>query len=487
MGYIKKAYREILNTLDNKQELPKGWDKFVKKQEKYHGLIIKSSKNQCYCTYCNYNFVSKKKINEEVRCPNCHNRYLIKRSNLRFYELKDYLSILDIINDTFVIRYFELRTIIDAEHKQHSSVVEFAREIITNNSYYRNIYVNDRLSICQYHIYIYHNNDGFISGKKWREYTRDSLTNYSLVFPNNIRKLLKNTKFKYSCIWDIAKHCEYINLSELLKSDDKTINMIEIFAKMKLYNLALSINEFNCSKSFKDVFGVSKEYYSFMKKHNITYIQLKLLKLLQEKNFTKIKYLEDYVSYSGRTDNLEEISKYISINRFIKYSKMCHKNIDIYLYKDYLKFAKELGFDLKNNKYAFPKNLKEVHDKLEKQYEVYCNEITRKKIRKRGKELETNVFKDNKFIILPAFTFKALQDESKQQNNCIRTYAKKYAKGECDIYFMRKVEIPKKSLVTVEVRNKRVVQCRIKNNKEPNKTQLAFLNKWEQKVLKGAA
>ena len=40
------------------------------------------------------------------------------------------------------------------------------------------------------------------------------------------------------------------------------------------------------------------------------------------------------------------------------------------MYKDYLRFAKLLGLDLKNNRYAFPKNLKESHDELEKQYEI---------------------------------------------------------------------------------------------------------------------
>ena len=487
MGYIKKAYREILYLLDNNSKLPKGWDKFVKKQEKYQNLIIKSSKDQCYCTNCNYDFISKKKVNEEVKCPNCHNKYLIKRSNLRYFEFKDYLSILDMVNGTFVIRYFELKTIIDAKHKHKSSIVEFAREIPTN-TFHRYVYVNDRASRCQGHIYIHHSNSSCFDPKKWREYTRNySIIDYSIVFPNNIKNLLKDTKLKYSCIWDIAKHSIYIDLLELLKEDDNTINMIERLTKMKLYNLALRTKELNCGKSFKGIFGVAKTFYSFMKKHNITYTQLKLLRLLQEENFEKIKYLEKYVSFYDNTNNLEEISKYISLNRFIEYSKMQKEKVDLALYIDYLRFAKELGFDLKNNRYAFPKNLKEAHDELEKQYEIHCDEIMKKAIRKRGRELSTNIYKNNKFIILPAFTLKSLQNESKQQNNCVRTYAKKYAKGVSDIYFMRNITNIRKSLVTVEVQENEVVQSRIKNNKKPNKEQLNFLNKWEQKVLKGVA
>ena len=369
MGYIKVAHREILRQIDNYSSLPKGWDKFVDKQAQYHNLVIKSKKNQCYCTNCKNTFISKNKVNQEVKCPNCHNKYLIKRSNLRHYLFKDYLSILDKENDTFIVRYFELKTIIDALHEHHSSVVEFAREI-PNNNWYRDVFVNERVSKCQGCIHICHGDSNYFYPVKWREYTRNySLIDYSIVFPNNIKKLLKNTIYQYSCIWDIAKHCSYIDLPKLI-SNKHDIGKTELLTKMKLYNLALRSDEFRSKGSFQEIFGVSKDYYPFMKKNNITYLQLKLLRLLQEKDIKKIKYLQHFVSYGDSISDLEEISNYISLSRFIKYSKMHHKKVKTYLYKDYLRFAKMLGLDLRNNRYAFPKNLKEEHDKLEKQYEI---------------------------------------------------------------------------------------------------------------------
>ena len=486
MGYIKKAHREILQILDNIPSLPNGWDKFVDKQAIYHNLIIKSAKNKCFCTNCKTHFFSSKKVNQEVKCPNCHNKYLIKRTNLKYYEFKDYLSILDKVNNTLVIRYFELKTVIDAMHKRHTSVVEFAREMVADNRY-RDVYVNERVSKCQQYIHIYHENGYCINDKKWRQYTRYySLIDYSIVFPNNIKEILKDTDYKYSCIWNIAKHSTYIDLSQLLK-EKKQIPIVEMLCKMKLYNLAQKANEFKNFGSFQKIFGISKDYYEFMKNHNITFAQLKILRLLQEKNIRKIHYLENYVSYGSDTSNLEEILEYISLNRFIKYSKMCRKKVDTNLYTDYLRFAKLLGYDLKNNKYAFPKDLRKEHDKLYKQYKIQSTKIICNSIKKRGKELSSNKYQNKNFIIFPALSMESLKDESKQQNNCVRTYADKYATGVCDIYFMRDVNQPKKSLVTIEVKNNRVVQSRIKNNADPNKKQLAFINKWEQKVLKGVA
>ena len=488
MGYVKVAYRKIFEQLDNNSYLPNSWNEFVDKQAISQNLIIKSSKNKCRCTNCEHIFLSKKKINEYAKCPYCKNKYLIKRSNLRYYDFKDYLSILDRVKDTFVIRYFELKTIIDAEHTKHTSVVEFAREIPTNN-YYRDVYVNDRVSKCQCHIYINHSNSGYFNEKRWREYTRNySLIDYSIVFPNNIRKLLKNTEFKYSCIWDIVKHSTYINLAKLLKENDKnTIGKMELLSKMKLYNLALRTNEFRNKSTFQEIFGVSKDYYPFMKRYNITFLQLKLLRIKKKKNINKIRYLERFVHYGDNIDDLLEISNYISLNRFIKYAKMHHRKVKTYLYKDYLRFAKSLGYDLKNNRYAFPKYLQKEHDELEKQFEIQNEIIIRKAIIKRNKELSINKYKDNKFIILPAPTLKSLQDESKQQNNCVRTYAERYADGTCDIYFMRDIKEPKKSLVTVEVKNNKVVQSRIKYNESPTENQLVFLRKWENNVLGKAA
>ena len=488
MGYVKVAYKNIFRELDYYSYEPNGWDDFVEKNAIPHNLIIKSNKGKCHCTNCNHNFISNKKINDYVRCPNCKNKYLIKRSNLRYYDFKDYLAILDYVNDTFVIRYYELKTIIDAEHSHNTSVVEFAREIPTN-SYYRNVYVNERVAKCQCHIYIYHHDGSYIDETKWRQYTRNySLIDYAIVFPNNLKQIMENTEFKYSCIWDIAKHSSYMDLSELLRNyNDYSLKKIELLAKLKLYNLALNSKSLSYSGSFQSIFGVSKDYYPFMRRNNITYRQLKILRLLQEKDINKIRYLEKFSSYGDSIYDLEEISEYISLNRFIKYSKMHHRNVKTYLYKDYLRFAKLLGYDLKNNRYAFPKNLREEHDKLEMQYEIQSKKIIQEAISKRGKELSKNKFQNKKYIILPARSLKALQDESKQQSNCVRTYAEKYARGTCDIYFMRDIKKPKKSLVTVEVKNNKVVQSRIKYNNDPNKTQLNFLKTWEDNVLSKVA
>ena len=124
---------------------------------------------------------------------------------------------------------------------------------------------------------------------------------------------------------------------------------------------------------------------------------------------------------------------------------------------------------------------------MQELYRINSEKIIQDGIKKRGKELAINKYQDKVFVIIPADSLKSLQNESEQQSNCVKTYAEKYAQGKCDIYFMRNVDKPKKSLVTVEVKNNRVVQSRTKYNHNPNEEQLKFLANWEQKVLKGVA
>ena len=50
---------------------------------------------------------------------------------------------------------------------------------------------------------------------------------------------------------------------------------------------------------------------------------------------------------------------------------------------------------------------------------------------------------------------------------------------------MRLISNQDKSLVTIEVKDNEVVQSRTKNNNSCTKEQLAFINMWQEKVLKG--
>ena len=341
------------------------------------------------------------------------------------------------------------------------------------------VFLNERASKNMGYLYVWHKEDP----GNWRVCTRFyGPIGKGYIYYKNIKKLLSNTEYKYSMIWDMAKHEKYCDIDSLLKIARNKSKLFEMLIKAKLYNLVYDAHQFEKEGNFEQIFGVPKTFYPFMQKYNITYEQLKVLQLLRECNIDKIRYLEKFSLYA-----LEEIKDFIGLDKFIRYEKMHNGKIDAHMYRDYLKFAYFLGFDLKNKRYIYPDNLKQRHDELQEQFREKDNELINNMILNRDKELSQNTYQDKKYIVFPAPTLDSLIDESKQQNHCVRTYAKDYASGKCDIYFMRDVKKQDKSLVTIEVRKNKIIQKRIKNNKDPNSKQMAFLNEWEQNVLKKVA
>ena len=478
MGYMNKRTRELVNQMKEQFRLPKNWNKFIYEQEKKHNLILKT-KNRYYCTNCQHTFtyINKgPKVKTEVVCEHCKNKYWVRSGTLRNWKKRDNILLLDNINGDLIIRIFEMETIYNPEKQEmEHDTVEYARKIVDDD--YREIR-NERVSIAMCGPFVYHwkENDG-----NWRTYDGNwyETVAHGYLYLDNIKEVLKGTIYEKSRMWELVKkEREYINLPDLL--DAAKYPSFETLVEMKLYNLAYASRYFYCKGPFKKIFGVDKTYYSFMKRHNITIEQLKILHLYPTTDIRKIRFLQKYQYV------IEEIKEYTSIDNFINYFRKKRLK-DAHLYRDYLGFVKKLGLDLKNKRYLFPDKLKTMHDLYEKQLNIMEQERIKKCIEKRVEILIKNVFKNKEFVIFPASSVEELIDESMQQNNCVRTYAEKYANGDCDIYFMRKLESPNVSLVTVEVKDNIVVQKRIKNNGMTNKKQDKFLDTWQKKVLEKVA
>lgn len=477
MAYLKKEYRILMERINKELKMPQGWYFFVKKQKEKQNFIIKT-KGKCKytCSNCNTEFESNKKINEYDKCPKCHNIYLVKQSNYSFHIFENVLVFLDELDDKWVIRLFEIFTKYTKDEIYHSKPAEYGRIIINKETKNVMEFANDRaVSTMWGGLFINHTK----KGKKWRCYNLyySSLNPYGKVYDKNLEELFRNTELKYSQLWKIAKENDELDIKyHLLNNFYST----ELLAKMELYKLAVYSGNFNKGKSFKERFGVDRSYYEFMKKNNIDKNELSILKMYKKSNIENIKILSKFY-----INDLEKIKKYISLEKFVEYVKNKRK-FDIQMYIDYLEFLEKLKIDLKNKKYLFPENLKEKHDEYSRQILIKNNAKINRAINKRFKKLKQNTYSDKKYIVMPAESFISLEDESTQQNHCIRNYAEKYANGKCDIYFMREINTPTKSLVTIEVKENRIVQSRTKDNGFPNNSQKRFLNKWENDILSAA-
>ena len=220
-----------------------------------------------------------------------------------------------------------------------------------------------------------------------------------------------------------------------------------------------------------------------MKKHDISYEELYVLKLIQRPNIEMIRSLLR-ISFSNLND-LEKANNYISLVKLVEYSKKQNR-FSIQSYLDYIDNLIRIGIPLTKKK-LLPTNFSEAHDMSIKKVKIVENKLLDDKIRKRYEELKRNKYEDNKFCIRPAKTLNDMKDESEQQNNCVYSnYSEKYANGNTDIYFLRKLKNPNKSLVTVEVLDGKIRQKYEKRNTAINKEERDFLNLWEKNILKVA-
>lgn len=466
--YIKNKYKQLFQNLDSELKLPAKFYKYLSSIYGEQKLIIKS-KDICKCPKCNALFNSKVKIGNIAKCPKCKHSYIVKSSKIKSFQFKDQFAVLDRYKDYYIIRAFEATTwYSNGSYKNH--VCEYGRQIF--NDCFNEIIETYNDNVCstiggQYIVHKAFMNDNWrISGSYYH-----SLGNTYRLYYYNLKKLFKNTKWQYSQIWNFAKHYSYFCVSDLLKN---ICPSFELLVKLKLYNLALDSTDKYDFKNIKNNYQIIKQHLSFIKRNDLNFDELQVLKLTGKENIKIIKKLKgiDFDYFYKYKIDLLRVSKLTDIN---------FKNS--YEYRDYLDVATKLKYDLTDKRIKYPANIADAHNKMVDLFEIKKSQKVNKLIKSRYQKIKKYIFKNKKYIVFPTSNINEMFEESEQQNNCVKTYAEKVANGECDIYFMRLVENISNSLVTVEVRNNRVVQKRTKNNETTTSDQDRFLKIWEKEVL----
>lgn len=292
---------------------------------------------------------------------------------------------------------------------------------------------------------------------------------------------LKKTIYKYTYIWNGINYLK-INPVDTVMLTYFPIRypQFEYLMKLKLFELAFTVPYmFKKKNTFKEIFKVEKKYLKLMQDMDINYNQLEALRICNTNDISIIKFVSEYL------DIFIDIKKIIDVD-IIRLKTYFDKNnfefTHILEYRDYIKFAHELGLNLKDKNILYPINIKEEHDKLYLAITTKNDPDVNDRIKEISNLLQVNKYEDDKYIIFPAKSVESLIDESTQMSNCVRTYIEDYSKGYCQIYFMRYKDSKDKSLVTIEVRGKKVVQARTKFNDDITKEHDNVIKKWENNL-----
>jgi len=126
----------------------------------------------------------------------------------------------------------------------------------------------------------------------------------------------------------------------------------------------------------------------------------------------------------------------------------------------------------------YPRNLLTTHQIAVRNYNRLKQIFDEQAFKNRIKEsLE---WKHDKFVFIYPKEIQDIKDEAVMQNNCVASYIDRVINGECDILFMREKEHIDKSLITLEIRNKNVVQQKGRFNRETTPEESVVIDKYNK-------
>lgn len=218
------------------------------------------------------------------------------------------------------------------------------------------------------------------------------------------------------------------------------------------------------------------------------------------------KFIVDiYKSWNGEK-KLKKLLTYMSLeklmNRVERYKK--EDNHSLYQvidrYCDYLEMRKELGYDMKNEVFLFPKSLEEKHQEMVDEKNKRADElyITRMKseygeIEKKFKKLDKKYhYEKDGLEIRPAKDAEEIVMEGRKQHHCVgrEIYLERHNQGKSFILLLRKTEEPNVPYYTIEIREDRILQWYGKFDKKPDEEKIEkwldeyvrYLKKKEKKI-----
>lgn len=170
---------------------------------------------------------------------------------------------------------------------------------------------------------------------------------------------------------------------------------------------------------------------------------------------------------------------------------------------EYIGWCKELKYDLSNMFIYMPNNFRKVHDRTAEEYKALQDKKTAEEKRRREeaarRELEqtkkamAEIFEKNNgtdafsikgkgLILVVPKSGDEIRAEGEALDHCVGGYVQRVAKGETNIFFVRKADEPGKSYFTMEWNHNKVIQCRGKGNCGMPPEVKAFVKVFEQKM-----
>ena len=429
----------------------------------------------------------------------------------RAHGLSKYLFLIDKYRETgAVVRYFELEKEWQLEEICGETGAEMhgAYEKLSGVEIARTYFAEDGKVQTDFHKY------GSYVGDFWDDCNLSGMSNITIeaahVHPASFENI-KGTCLQYSAVKEyVAALKRDIDVKKYMERY-RELPQIEVLVKIGLTEVvsqiigkSWKIDEYIVDKTASNItgmFGIKKEHEKLLIKHNGN---VDLLGILQIEKKLSMAWTDEQCQKLAickpDRNKLITILKHMTVQKFLNrvekyvgveigsdlcgmaYSNMIHTSTT---YVDYLSMRDELGYDMSNTVYLYPKNLEIAHREmvLESQKEELDKrkaEVSEKysDIKRRYRSLRKKYFfEDAEMVIRPARSAEEIVEEGRILHHCVggNGYLGKHNRGESAILFLRFKKSLNTPYITVEIKDDRIIQWYGAYDKKPDQENM---QKW---------
>ena len=505
-------------------------------------LIYKEEKKGeavCECTHCKtIGTVKRKDIrlrnNEKGICPFCGSRVTIKARGMMPGQIFDkrWFLYVDPMEKGFTLRYFR------AERRIRSD--KYVDFLIDKSRVEQDMFEYSRA------IYTFPKGKPKCESYEWGVYKQRGECRWCpdqgridcmecILYPGNLPAAWEHTPMKYSALEVLSGNMPTV----ALRYEDAIKKYIEFpklewICKMGLNRLAKDI--INCRYSgnmvgkvrekgatIYEILGLNKVNTKLLQAVDGDHYELRLLQVAQEigLQFKPEQLREYYETFTCNTELLKQANRKTTLHKIgesgecWRYSYMRYREREDprierkrNMAKDwleYLKWCKELGYDLDDMFIYMPKNFKKVHDRTAKEYQEHMDKKAAAEKKRREREAQKRmeetrraleeILGENKgvqnafqvkgkgLLLVVPVSAEDIKAEGAALHHCVGTYVDRVARGETNIFFIRKEKEPDKPYFTMEWRDNDIVQCRGSRNCGMTPEVEAFTKAFKKKML----
>lgn len=357
----------------------------------------------------------------------------------------------------------------------------------------------------------FYKHDPYSGENFWSDCNLSGLANITVraaqVLPETYQDM-KGTFLQYSAMEEFQKAAGNINPVEYLERYIQT-PQIEMLVKMGLTHIVEELVKCHYGIVADEKADRIGTFLGIRKEHVKLLVEKKgdndILRAMQmEKRLCRIwtdrqieqlaeagidsRQAEFFMRHMGIQKLLNYISKYAGC----EYGTMCSKavrNIRVAArtYFDYLFMREELGYDMKNTVYLFPRDLGVAHammvterNRQEADKRIMETEAKYPIIKKNYKRLrKLFYYEDGDFLIRPARDAGEIVMEGRMLHHCVGgdSYLEKHNRQETAILFLRNVKEPEMPYITVEISmdTRDIIQWYGAHDKKPDQK---YIDRW---------